>query len=331
MGGETVNIGAMAKEVSDRIFSRFGWEITGTQNENFSCVKVEQHRKKSNPKHPVDVVFNYDDPFTRQKHYLLTDLKSYAKNTIISKDFKQVVIDLSKAVDCANSSKEWQDRYTNPELNWTIHGLLFVYNHDGEFDKSFNIYLSGVNHSILHLPPDSRIYVIGPDKISYLLNILNDIDVERGQGRLPLNKEIEFWYPDLINRRPTSKIGPIANIELLIGPWQVLPYEVIENDNIVKGTYIYYDGEGKSPKEFEFLMDFSFKNQLVEKNSTISIRMPNAIPNARQNFEQAQDNIFRHFHSFPEIRNRLNQFKFFKIEIVKTQYSSVEIGMEARV
>ena len=147
---------------------------------------------------------------------------------------------------------------------------------------------------------------------------------------LPPNDKIEFWYPDLIKRHPTSKIGDMANVELLLGPWQVLPYEKVDNGAITKGTYIYYDGKGESPKEFEFLMDFSFKNQLVEKDSTISIRMPNAVPNARQNFELAQDNIFRYFYSLPEIKKRIDQFKFNRVEIVRTQFSTTEIGMEAR-
>ncbi len=330
MGGETTNIMEMAEEISRSIFSRFGWGITGPTNENFECTQTKKHKKKKNPSHPVDVVFEYDDPFTSQRHYLLTDLKSYAKGSILAKKTRKAIIDISKAVDCANVSEEWQDRYTNHDLNWSVHGLLFVYNHDGEFDKDFNKYLIETKPSALHLPSSSKLYVIGPDRISYLLNILNDIDGERGRGVLPPSDKIEFWYPDLIKRRPVAKIGEIANVELLLGPWQVLPYEKINNNSIIKGTYIYYDGKGDSPKEFEFLIDFSFKNQLVEKDSNISIRMPNAVPNARQNFELAQENIFRHFHCFPEIKNRLDQFQFKKVEIVRTQFSTTEIGMETR-
>jgi hypothetical protein len=330
MGGETVNIMEMADEVSRSIFSRFGWRITGPTNENFQCVQPEKHQKQRNPSHPVDVVFQYDDPFTNQRHYLLTDLKSYAKGSIQAATTRQALVNLSKAVDCANVSQEWQDKYTNSELNWAVHGLLFVYNHDGEFDTFFNKYLADTKPSSLSLPINSKIFVIGPDRISYLLNILNDIDVERGRGLLPQASSIEFWYPDLVNRVPTNKLGDIARIELLMGPWQVLPYEKIVDNEISKGIYIYYDGKGESPKEFEFLMDFAFKNQLVDKKCDISIRMPSSVGNARQNFEQAQDNIFRHFHSFPEVKNRLNQFKFKPIEIVRTHFSTSEIGMEAR-
>lgn len=330
MGGETTNIMEMAEIISRCIFSRFGWKITGPKNENFECVQSEKHKKNQNPSHPVDVVFEYDDPFTGQRQYFLTDLKSYASGSILAKKTRKTIIDLSKAVDCANISQEWQDRYINAELNWSVHGLLFMYNHDGEFDQDFSKYLIETKPSVLHLPSSSKLYVIGPDRISYLLNVLNDIDGERGRGALPPNDKIEFWYPDLVKMRPASKIGVIANIELIMGPWQVLQYEKIDDGAITKGTYIYYDGKGISPKEFEFLMDFSFKNQLVEKNSCISIRMPNAVPNAQQNFELAKDNIFRHFHCFPEIKKRIDQFKFNKVDIVRKQFSTVEIGMEAR-
>lgn len=332
MGGETVNIGKMAEKVSKDIFSRFGWKLVGPMNENFDCEMVEIHQKKSNPTHPTDSVFEYDDPYSGQRQYLLTDLKSYAKNSINLGTTRQTLINLSKAVDCANISKKWQNKYTNPEINWDVHGLLFVYNHDEGFDTNFNKYLRDTKPTALHLPPSSRIYVIGPDRISYLLNIINDIDGERGRDVLPHSKTIDFWYPDLINRAATNKLAETASVELLLGPWQILPYEKTEVDSveITKGIYIYYEGQGNSPQEFEFLMDFAFKNELVQKNCKISIRSPNSIPNARQNFEQAQDNIFRHFHSFEEVKNRLNQFEFDPIEKVKTRFSSEEIGMGAR-
>lgn len=63
MGGETTNIMEMAEEISRSIFSRFKWRITGPTNENFNCEQSEKHKKKRNPTHPVDVVFEYDDPF----------------------------------------------------------------------------------------------------------------------------------------------------------------------------------------------------------------------------------------------------------------------------
>ena len=329
-GGETINIMAMAERASSMIFSRFGWRLTGPTNENFDCIQIEKHKKSTNPKHPVDAVFEYDDPYTSKRNYLLTDFKSYASGSIIASNVRLALINLSKAVDCANSSSEWQEKYVNNELSWSVHGMLFIYNHDGEYDRDFGRSLIETRPSSLHLPSHSKLFVVGPDKIAYLLNILNDIDGQRGRGDLPHGENIDFWYPDLINRRTTSPIDNMARIELLLGPWQILPYEKVIYNSIVKGNYIYYAGEGSTPKEFEFLLDFCFKNQLVQPNSAIKIRSPNSVPLARQNFEQAQDNIFRYFHSFPEIRNRLNQIEFCPIDVVTTRFSTEEIGMEAR-
>ena len=333
MGGETENIKVMAEEVSNKIFSRFGWKKTGPTNENFTCQQPDKHNKNKNPSHPVDVVFQYDDPYTIQRHYLLTDLKSYSKGSIQAGSIKDAIKELSKAIDCANISQEWQQRYVNEELQWSVYGLLFVYNHDGGFDTHFNKFLSGINSSSLFIPMNSKIFVFGPENISYLLNILNDIDVERGKGNLPLchgTNKIDLWYPDFINKISAKKIGHMAPVELLMGPWQVIQFQTIIDNKLSRGVYIYYNGKGESPKEFEFLIDFSFKNQLVENDCIISIRMPNAIGVARQNFEQAIDNIYRHFHSFSEVKNRLEQFRFTYIETVITKFSTIEIGMEAR-
>jgi hypothetical protein len=191
-------------------------------------------------------------------------------------------------------------------------------------------YLVGTNNNALHLPDSSRIYVIGPERINYLLNILNDLDVQRGRGYFPSGEHIDCAYPDLITARPARTVCSTGRAELLLGPWQVLPYEKISNNSIEKGTYIYYACDGRSTQEFEFLFDYAFKSQLVQPNAKIYIRIPNAHDNAMQNFEQAKDNFFSHFRAFPEVRNRLDQFLFYRVETVRREFSPVQIGMEAR-
>jgi hypothetical protein len=113
----------MAEKVAKEILSRFGWSLTGPCNQNFPCVKIEEHRKKAHPHHPVDAVFHYDDPYSDARQYFLTDFKSYAKDSITQEGIKSALINLSKAVDCANSSNTWQDRYVNNEVGWEVHGL----------------------------------------------------------------------------------------------------------------------------------------------------------------------------------------------------------------
>lgn len=320
----------MAERVARELFERFGWSLTGPCNENFPCEKIEEHRKKTHPNHPVDAVFQYDDPYTEVRQYLLADFKSYARESITPESVRKAVINLSSAVDCANISPTWQDRYVNADLDWEAHGLLFIYNHDGGFDLDFMKYLVCTKNSALKLPAHSRVYVFGPERIQYLINILNDLDVQRGRGSFPLSDDIHLSYPDLVTARPVKTVCATGRAELLLGPWQVLPYEMTGTNGNRRGVFIYYGCAGDSPHEFEFLFDYCFKSQLVQPEVVISLRMPNAHDNATQNFEVAKDNFFRHFRAFPEVRNRLDQFQLSRIDTVRQGFSSVQIGMEAR-
>jgi hypothetical protein len=195
MSGETANIMAMAEKVARDVLGRFGWSLTGPCNENFPCEKVDDHRKKTHPNHPVDAVFQYDDPYTEARQYLLTDFKSYAKKTITADAIRTALVHLSSAVDCANISATWQDRYINTQIGSEVHGLLFIYNHDGDFDLDFMRHLAGTRNSALKLPAHSRLYVFGPERIRYLQNVLNDVDVQRGRGQLPASSTIALSVP----------------------------------------------------------------------------------------------------------------------------------------
>jgi len=330
MPGETSNIKTMAERVAKEILGRFGWSLTGPCDENFPCIKIDDHKRKKHAYHPVDAVFQYDDPYSDARQYFLTDFKSYAKDSISPDSVRKALVSLSTAVDCANVSHTWQDRYVNNEVGWEVHGLLFIYNHDGDFADDFMKYLIGTTNKALILPAHSRLYVIGPERINYLVNLLNDLDVQRGRGNFPMGQDIQVSYPDLVTARPAKTICATGRAELLLGPWQVLPYDNYCNGVHKKGSFIYYASKGESPQEFEFLFDYAFKSQLVQPDAVISIRMPNAHDNATQHFEGAKDNFFRHFRAFPEVRKRLDQFELCRIDTVKQGFSTVPIGMEAR-
>lgn len=325
-----MNVAHMAEHVATELLGRFGWEFSGPNNENFACEKIEDHKKKDHPYHPVDGVFWYDDPYSNSKQYFLADFKSYARESIKPNIVKTAITNLSSAVDCANISQLWQDRYVNTECAWEVHGLLFIYNHDGGFDSDFMKLLSGVKNSSLLLPSRSRVYVIGPERIEYLINMLNDIDVQRGNDQFPRGKKINVSYPDLVTARPNRTVCTTSRIELLLGPWQVLPYEIDDNGGHRKGVFIYYACAGESPQEFEFLFDYAFKSQLVQPDVMISIRMSKAHENAAKNFEVAKDNFYDHFRAFTEVRSRLNQFTLHTIDTVRKEFSSVRIGMGDR-
>jgi hypothetical protein len=135
---ETANIAKMAEKISADVFSVFGWESRALANHNWNCVELEKHHKKKGIKtHPTDAVFSYLDPYLGQQVYVNTDLKSYSSGSLESLDLTRSLRSLARATECANKSQEWQQLFVETGSNHSVIGLLFVYNHDGEYDKDF--------------------------------------------------------------------------------------------------------------------------------------------------------------------------------------------------
>ena len=66
-----------------------------------------------------------------------------------------------------------------------ICALLFVYNHDGDYDSDFQRLVSAVDYQSLEVPPGSKLFVLGPKDIFWLNNVRYDIVYMRGNGELP--------------------------------------------------------------------------------------------------------------------------------------------------
>ena len=137
---ETANIAKIAQIVSDEIFSVFGWKRRPHKDQNWECV-VPSHRKAT---HPSDVVFSYDSPLENGRVYLTVDVKSYQRSVITKNKVEEALLSLSMSAECANQSEEWQDLYVDPTTNARVHGMLFVFNHDGNYDKDFTKLLSTI-------------------------------------------------------------------------------------------------------------------------------------------------------------------------------------------
>ncbi len=332
MPGETANIGEFARIVSEKVFSKFGWKISGTENENFPCEKIEVHQRKSrSPTHPCDIVFYYDDPYEEKRQYFLTDLKSYGRDSITKTSLRAALRELGRSVDCANSSAEWRKKYVNQDVgDWQVHGLLFIFNHDNNFKHSFETFFLDESPDDIALPKNSRLFVFGPERIHYLQNILADISKCRGDQRLPLEKSV-FLYPHRIRRFSKEMNSETARIELLLGPWQILPFDFEDTEGKHKtGVFIYYQGSGKDPAEFEYIFDFCFRNQLVKDGHTIEIRMLNPDSSVLQVLSQAKENFEKNFYSSPDIAKRMMQFNVYSIDETEIRFSSEIVGMEAR-
>lgn len=327
MPGETSNIAKIADKVSADIFGVFGWSRRPHKDLNFPCV-IKEHRKKT---HPADVVFSYDSPIEENRIFLNTDLKSYAKDSITSAKVRDAVNSLILTVACANRSPVWRERYVGDDKNYDVHGLLFVYNHDGDFDASWPKLLADAKVTAAKLNSRNRIYVLGPPDISYLVNVADDIKRQRGGEVLPGASCCHFYYPDMVNTRVSRTDNSACTLEILTSPWQVLRYRNGGPDKNSDGVYCYYRGRGETPDEFKFLIDYLFRFNIVGDNQLISIRMPNAVADASARFESAKEEYWKVHHSLPEFKRRMDRITFDPIARVRDSFDETVLGMEAHV
>lgn len=204
MGGEVSNIADIANKVSEDIFQWFKWEKIPLMDENFSCHKVDQHKNtkkkgasnSNSQTHPVDVVFKYYDPYLNKTVLLNTDLKSYAKTSLNRIQITNALKSLAKTIDCARSSSEWQEKYNLDQSPSEVRGMLFIYNHDGEYDKNFFKHFEMLNTEKLHIKKDQMLHIIEPQRIRYLTTVIADMTKQHAKNRFP-KENYTFFYPDL--------------------------------------------------------------------------------------------------------------------------------------
>ncbi|SHI87478.1 hypothetical protein SAMN02745181_1089 [Rubritalea squalenifaciens DSM 18772] len=326
---ETANIAQMAEEVSTRIFSLFGWQLCGIFDANYDCC-IEDHSKKT---HPYDCVFYYDDPRVKKRIYLVTDLKSYAKKTITPKKLDTPLRNIAKAVECAYLSKEWKDEVIHDDVNsYEIHGLLFVYNHDKEFDSNFERFEKSLSGAKLSLPKTSRVFVMNPEKIRFLEMITNDLEKILGQKKISDISEFRFFYPNkLLTPIPETTIERLP-IELILYPQIIVNYDTRRYDNQekIRGYLVYYEGSASSADECHFLLNYILRQRLLSEDHTIEIRAPFASHNHATNFQKAQERLTMQYHNVPEFKTRIDAIKFLSISQATNSFSEKKIGLDRR-
>lgn len=180
--GETSNISLMANKLSKELFSVFGWKQEGLQDSQIGCDKTDVHKVKT---HPSDVVYWYEDPYHERRIYVNTDLKSYARESIKPDQVRKALRSLGMAVDCANNSKQYEEKYIHTDSAYQVIGLLFLFNHDGDFDSDFSKLIENINPSSLRIPEGRVVTLFGPDRIALLASVSGDILRMRGSGELP--------------------------------------------------------------------------------------------------------------------------------------------------
>lgn len=316
--GETANIAEMASKISKDIFGVFGWTKVGPTDMNWDCTDEAVHATKT---HPTDVVFWYDDPYQDDRVYVNIDLKSYATGTILKSKITSALQSLAKTVECANSGEKWKALYVDSDINSHCEGALFIYNHDGEFDRDFRKLLNDAT-TTLRIPKGRRICVFGPAEIEYLYNIATDILTLRGKEELPGPSKCDYWYPDLVTARWRTQKPSAATLEMLTGPWIVL-----RANGPTPSYFIWYRSRGSSTVDhFKYLLDFVFRYQVLSTDDVeVTIRLVGADADAITNFAQAREQYARMMHLEP---SRLKKVTVANVDNVRRSFDEREIGME---
>lgn len=317
--GETENISKMAEKLSSELFNVFLWEKVGPTNVNWPCLNKD-HGKKT---HPTDIVFTYKEPYMSKRMYLNCDLKSYAKGTINTGTVRTALQSLSQTIDCAACSKEWNDKYKYYKDNYTINGLLFIYNHDGEYDKDFDTILDALKNDDLNIPKGRKIFVLGPRDICFLATVTMDIIALRGLKKLPDEDRCNFYFPDLVEKRANSLEHMSATIEMLTSPYITMKYK--KNDKT--GIQLYYRRKGSSVDEFLYLFDFLFHYQQLQECDEIFLSLYEPAGDAAALFEKAKNIYSDERDNKNEIMAILGKIQYRSLTSIIKRFSEIEIGM----
>jgi len=324
---ETSNIAKMAEIVSREIFSEFFWENVGSLDTNWDCAQPDRHNKKT---HPSDIVFRYEHPYENKFVNINFDLKSYAKGTINTTSVKNALESLALASECTHISPQWQKLYQSQIKPTDIISSLFIYNHDNSFDKGFEKIFLDATKRDLNMSEGNKIFVFSPQRILYLLNIVNDMKRLRGDDILPSKKHYTFYYPTL-DERPVRNIWKSsATIETLFSTWQIIKYKVSPKNEKSNdfGIILFYSKKGETQEEFQYMIDYLFHYQLIGNASKIEIRLANADVYAKTCFDSAIYEYKNKFEIEDEMVSKLDSIEFNSMMNIIKEFSEIEIGMD---
>jgi hypothetical protein len=308
----------------------FGWMLVGPRDQNWECV-TQSHEKTT---HPSDVVFRYSNPYSEGdlNTYVTTDLKSYASGTLTRTSLRNAIKNLLISTECANVSQSFQDHYIEPSSNSEVVGLLFVYNHDSNYDKSFRSTLVHAMEDVTHqLRRGRRVFVMGPEDVLYAHDLATDMKMQRADNHYPSQREeLEFFYPDLVRRKANHSENKAASLEMLLSPYQIIRYKMPSESGTITNYTVYYRGDGADHREFVYLIDGLFRYQILQHAHEVTLCLGRPHNDAASKFERAKEAYVQQFHGLTEMRNRLNIVKYRALTNIAPRFSATEIGMEAR-
>lgn len=323
---ETINIAKMAEKLSKGIFLEFLWGRMEHTNLNWPCEDEGKHVVKT---HPSDVVFWYDEPYSQSRTYVNCDLKSYAKGSISTASMREAIESLAKTIECAEKSQEFNNKYVHQDISPNIVGLLFVYNHDAEYDKDFGGLLQKIKGDDLDIPKGSRIVVFGPDDVFWLNNVHHEIIYLRGgEGRLPERDHCRFFYPHLVRKKNVHlEHAKAATLEMLTAPWIILSY-VNPKKNNKRGFVVFMKKRGGTTDEFLYLIEYLMHYQVITGETEVTIRLLDPHANSSANFSKAKDQYINDVGGGEEIKQILDSIDVGKLEHVRTIFCQDELSRQ---
>ncbi|WP_279488766.1 hypothetical protein [Aeromonas veronii] len=358
---ETKNIDEIAGIVSSRVFYELKWEFNKKTDLNWQCC-MRSHLSDSQAKaiepnktHPTDVVFSYTDPYTNIVQYIQTDLKSYSKVTIEKKHSKgilEAVESLGQQVECAKLSNEWQKMYLkNKSSNFNVHGMLFIYNHDNEYDSELFERIPNVEKARFPLPDTSLIAIFSPRLIRFLLDVTENIEARRNiDGRATQQKELlwqkipdytlcSFFYPDKHNKFVARDKNLPASLEMITSGMLFYSYEhnflradTEDGERITKRILnIYWQEDINTEEHFIFLLEYIFNYQLLHQFDRIYIITP--FSSASGDYLEEAIKSYAQLYSFTTsqlelVNERVKSLPFVnqKLSIFPFQVASKQVG-----
>lgn len=322
---ETANIAKMAEILSQDVFAEFQWQKIGPLNQNIPCLREEQHGVKT---HPTDIVFYYDEPYSPVRTYVNVDLKSYAAGSISVAIVRAALESLAKAITCAEISQVWQERYVLNTDTPEICGMLFIYNHDGEYDRRFNQILAQIKVESLDIPKNSKIVVLGPQDVFWINNVMHEIAFMRGgRGILPAREFCRFEYPHLVRKKKVQlEKARAATLEMLTAPWILLSFVDPKKSNR-KGFVLFCRRSGETVEEFLYLLDYLMHYQILVSDTDVYLKFLEPSTNAAALFDKAKAQYLEEVGGAEELKGRLATIVFGQMNEVRTKFSDVELGM----
>jgi len=285
--------------------------------------------------HPTDIVFFYDEPYSKVRRYIQCDLKSYSKSSFSKGKISDALVSLAKQVACAEISSEWQGKYLVKGTTSEISGLLFVYNHDQEYHKEFGSLIGDLDVTELNLPPKSRLFLLGPDDINWLDRVVHDIKLMRGdeddERRIPSRDCCAYYYPDLSRKTNVqADRARAATLEMLSSPWIVMQY-FVEDSDVRKGVVVFYR-RVPTVDGFKYLIDYLRHFQMFEvKSFNIDIRVNFDLGDAKIVFEKAIIEYLDEIagkNSDTDFAKRLRKIRISAVPQLPTSFSQEQIGMD---